>query len=282
MKEHLSILLTCFNRKNKTLRCLRSLGKQDCIYFDKISIYLVDDNSKDGTVDAVKLEFPHVNIIHGTGDLYWTRGMQLAWEHAEKENPDFYLWLNDDVEIYNYCLSELVSCSNEYSHKAIISGVIESFDKSTIIYGGYTANKKIITPNNKMCNIHNLNGNVVLIPRFVYEINGKFDNRFHHDIGDVDYGLRAINNKIKVLTTKVPVGIGEKNPINRLRKSNTTIVKRFNALYSPLGANPNILFYFNQKHYSTFRAVVFYLYLIFINVLSDSLYGIVDRARKSK
>ncbi|NOZ83279.1 MAG: glycosyltransferase, partial [Epsilonproteobacteria bacterium] len=81
----ISILLTCHNRKNKTLRCLRSLKEQvnpneeySCF------VYLVDDGSTDGTTPAICQKFPDVNIIQGTGCLYWYGGMQLAWEHALK------------------------------------------------------------------------------------------------------------------------------------------------------------------------------------------------------
>ena len=73
-----AVLMTCFNRKEKTINCLNNLF--NCFFgvphdFD---VYLVDDASTDGTVAAVRSKFPSVNIINGSGDLYWNKGMFLA------------------------------------------------------------------------------------------------------------------------------------------------------------------------------------------------------------
>lgn len=86
----IAALLTCFNRKEKTLQCLKSLFQvlPGCI------VFLVDDASTDGTSDAVKQLFPEVHIIRGDGNLFWSRGMFTAWKEAVKGN-------------YNYLLVEL-------------------------------------------------------------------------------------------------------------------------------------------------------------------------------
>ena len=46
--------------------------------------------------EAVGKMFPQVHIIKGDGNLFWNRGMYMAWQAAIKEKDyDFYLWLND-------------------------------------------------------------------------------------------------------------------------------------------------------------------------------------------
>ena len=89
--EEFAILLTCYNRKDQTLECLKSL-KKNTLFF---KIFLVDDGSTDGTAKAVSACYPDVNIITGNGQLYWNRGMHLAWETASKNDFDFYIWIND-------------------------------------------------------------------------------------------------------------------------------------------------------------------------------------------
>ena len=79
-----AILLTSYNRKEKTLACLRSVYSQESINTVNVEIYLVDDNSTDGTGEAVKTEFPNVNVFKGSGDLFWAGGMRYAWREAIK------------------------------------------------------------------------------------------------------------------------------------------------------------------------------------------------------
>ncbi|MDO3693629.1 glycosyltransferase family 2 protein [Wenyingzhuangia sp. chi5] len=266
--NNIAVLLTCFNRKQITLRCLNHFFQLR----NDIDVFLVDDNSSDGTYSAIKEHFPQVNIIKGKGDLFWCRGMNIAWKHASEKNKyDFFLWLNDDVILYKDAFEEILKCSEIKEHKAIVSGVIENHDKNKIIYGGFDENKNIIIPKGIMKSITFLNGNFVLIPRFVFEKIGFMDKVFHHDLGDVDYGLRAIKKGIQVMSTTKPIGSCGVNNICRVRLNNSTLLKRFKRLYSPLGSNPNINFYYRKQHKGILNAAVYYLFLIFLNIIPDKL-----------
>ena len=52
--NNLAVLITCHNRKNKTIQCLRNLYKQTDFINFKTEIFLVDDNSTDGTSETIK------------------------------------------------------------------------------------------------------------------------------------------------------------------------------------------------------------------------------------
>ena len=78
----IAVLITSYNRREKTLTCLKNLMEQDEIPGLQLSIYLVDDNSSDGTTEAVRSHYPSVNIIKGTGQLFWAGGMRTAWREA--------------------------------------------------------------------------------------------------------------------------------------------------------------------------------------------------------
>lgn len=263
----IAILLTCFNRQSKTLFCLEKI--YSIVPF--VNVYLVDDNSTDGTAEAIKLRFPQVHLLKGTGNLFWNRGMHLAWNAAAKEDYDFYIWLNDDVELYPCSFSELMHCSKIKNHQAIISGLIELKDSGEIIYGGTDTRKNLIFPNGELNAITNMNGNVVLIPKEVYHFIGNLDPIFHHDLGDVDYGLRARENGIGVFTTRQTIAGGEKNDLCRVRLKNSTVIIRFKRLYSPLGSNPVISFYFRRKHYGLMNASIYFVFLHFLNLIPDIL-----------
>lgn len=265
-----AILLTCFNRKEKTIQCLRSLLKITNYKFD---IYLVDDSSTDGTSEAISEEFPDVQIIKGNGNLYWSRGMHLAWKTASSSfDYDFYIWINDDIFLYDFGINEIFTCSDSVNNKCIISGIIDNIDnQSEILYGGYDKSGKLILPSNTLQEIYHMNGNVVLIPKEVFKKIGNIDPKYHHDLGDGDYGLRAIKNGIKIYSTRVPIASGTINKISRLRKKNTSLLNRFRTLYSPLGSPPSINFYYRKKHFGIVHAILFFIFQHFLILIPDSL-----------
>ena len=261
----IAALLTCFNRKEKTDKCLHSLFRiiPDC------EVYLTDDASTDGTVETVGTKYPQVHILHGDGNLFWSRGMYMAWKEAVQADYDYYLWLNDDIELYPFFLGELLKCNHWGGGECIVSGLIENFDHTQILYGGSDARKRLIQPSDIPQSITFMNGNVVLVPRAVVNKIGIIDPIFHHDLGDVDYGLTANENGIMVLSTTCAIAAGYSNNFCRVRKWGTTLKKRLKKLKSPLGSPPSTNFYFRKKHFGIVNATVYYSYLYIINLLPD-------------
>ena len=79
---NISVLITCHNRKKKTLHILNCLKKQKINKNIKIIIYLVDDGSTDGTANSVKKLYPEIILIKGNGNLFWGGASNLAWKKA--------------------------------------------------------------------------------------------------------------------------------------------------------------------------------------------------------
>ena len=79
---NIAVLLTCFNRKDKTIACLESLlltvKNYNDIANDKanISIFLTDDASTDGTAQAAMkvCQGEDIHIVQGNGNLFWAGG----------------------------------------------------------------------------------------------------------------------------------------------------------------------------------------------------------------
>lgn len=263
----IAAILTCFNRKEKTRKCLDSLFEivPDC------DVYITDDNSTDGTSKMLKQNFPKVYVIAGNGNLFWSRGMYTAWQEAIKDDYDFYLWLNDDVELYSYFFQELMDCYQFCGRNCIITGLIENFEKTEILYGGSDSNKSLLCSDGKPQKVSFMNGNVVLIPKPVVDKIGILDSKLHHDLGDVDYGLTAIEHGIGVYTTRKPIAAGYKNDFCRVRKWGVSLKQRLKILNSPLGSPPSINFYFRKKHFGLLNACAYWCYLYILNVLPDNL-----------
>lgn len=262
----IAALLTCHNRKDKTMACLRSLSQA----IPEADVFLTDDGSTDGTAEAVSKAFPRVQIIGGDGSLYWNRGMRKAWMAARQRDYDYYLWLNDDTVLYDGCLDELLACHRSVGELCIVSGLVEDESRTKTIYGGYDAHNQRLLANGDVQDVVRMNGNVVLVPHKVVERIGILDPYFIHDLGDVDYGLTAREQGIRVVTTRCNVAQGTANDACRIRQHGVSLRQRFRYLNSPLGAPLAQNFYFRRKHFGWLHALAYVSKLIFINLLPDS------------
>lgn len=259
----IAVLITCHNRKDKTLKSLESLYHQEGIggFFDVV-IFLVDDESTDGTKEAILEKFTEVNIIEGNGNLYWNRGMYLAWKTAVAyKDFDFYLWLNDDTFLYPHSVLNLINDAESTQINSVICGSTYSEIDKSISYGGFSENGTLLVPNNILQEAYTFNGNCVLIPRFVFNKIGILDKKFPHAIGDFEYGLRVRKYKLKTYIAKEYVGSCEgykKLPL--WCSPNFTLVQRLKNLYSPLGnSHPYYYFIFENSYYGLLHACKHFL-----------------------
>lgn len=248
----IAALLTCHNRKDKTVSSLKSLFEASLPLGYLFEIFLVDDGSTDGTTDEVRKRFPSVNIISGNGNLYWNGGMRLAWETVSKTKDfDFYLWLNDDTLLDEFALEELFNSYQEVKNKTknesiIVGACRESSDSENFSYGGRTENGPVI-PNGKLQECKYINGNVVLVSKEVFKILGNLSPEYTHSIGDFDYGLRASKLGIRCYSTTKYVAVCPNNESAAWSSPNTPLKQRMKLLFSPKGLNLKEYIVFRKK-----------------------------------
>jgi GT2 family glycosyltransferase len=106
------------------LELLDHISKLSDVHLDEILI--VDDGSFDGTYEKVTKNYPSVQIIQGTGQLFWTGSMALGMSHALKQEADYIFWLNHDCRPASGAADELkkaleltkAGCAGAYCHIA--------------------------------------------------------------------------------------------------------------------------------------------------------------------
>lgn len=242
----IAVAMTCFNRRETTLRCLRSLLAQHDGQVEFV-IYLVDDASTDGTAAAIRLEFPQVHVIAGTGRLFWGGGMHRALCEALRHPADFILWLNDDVALHPGAIALSL---NAYRRTAdtnphqIMAGATTDPETGAITYSGFRRShsrdpsklRRVDPDPERLLHCDTMNGNFVLMPRALAEHLGAIDPAFVHQLGDLDYGYRAraIGAGIRLLS--FPVGTCAANPREMpFRKPGLNLLQRWRAIAGPLG-----------------------------------------------
>ncbi len=207
--QTIAVLMTCHNRRETTIACLDALFGND-LYDITLKVFLVDDGSNDGTTDAVKMHYPAVHVIPGDGNLFWNRGMHLAFEHALKIGFNAYLWLNDDTILNHQAIQQLLQTKLSGTDvETIVVGAICDPATGIRTYGGAGYLDPVfrpflckqLSPNGKPQEVDVFNGNVVLIPNAIARKIGNLDPVFEHGMGDTDYAMRARKLGIKVLMT---------------------------------------------------------------------------------
>lgn len=259
--RRVSLLLAGHNRRELTLRSLRSLSKEQVVDDKVCGTYFLDDGSSDGTAEAVAKEFPSVHVLHGDGSLYWNGGMRVAFQAAMEEGYDAYIWVNDDCLFYPDALHRLLKCA-EYAAEmwgpSIVVGSMLNPRTRGRSYGGIRKRGEgfrlcfeAIEPKENMAQqCDTMNGNFTLIPAEVVKVLGNLDGIFRHQLGDFDYGLRAKQAGFSVVVA--PGYFGECSDNDRggtWRDRKTPLRKRWAHLMSPKGAPPKEWLTYVRRHY---------------------------------
>ena len=270
--KNLAVLLTVHNRREKTLACLSRLFSMKTEGWT-VDVYLTDDGCTDGTPEEVSARFPGVVIVKGDGSLYWNRGMLAAWRRAVSEKDyDAYLWLNDDTILEEGALGELLAASEQHP-EALISGATRSAVTGEVTYGGFDSRERQLAPDGTFRHCATVNGNIVLVSRYVFDRLGYLDPVFTHCMGDVDYGLRANEAGIEVLLMPRYCGTCERNASTpKWRDSSVPFPKRLRALWHPLSySRPPEWFHYKRRHAGLLAACLS-MGSIALNVISPKLW----------
>ena len=261
--KYIATLLTVHNRKEKTLACLSRLFGQRIPKGHVLDVYLTDDGCTDGTPEAIREQFPSVHIIQGDGNLYWNRGMYVAWETASKAKAyDYYLWLNDDTFVYANMMDVLIEASMSKKDEAIIVGATQNAAHTQITYGG-RLNKGLPQPKGQLVEVDHFNGNIVLIPQTVFKKLGNLDWYFTHSKGDFDYGLRAKSQGIKMYQAGEILGECELHErIDKWCNPNVPFKERWKAMWKPNGMLPHETYHLEKRHLGVMAASFHYITII--------------------
>lgn len=108
MMPDVSILVVSYNTRDETLACLRSVDEQTTrSTFETI---VVDNDSKDGSADAIAADFPRVRLIRSAKNLGFAGANNLA---AREATGEFLLLLNPDTVILDGAIDRVVGFARE-------------------------------------------------------------------------------------------------------------------------------------------------------------------------
>jgi GT2 family glycosyltransferase len=253
------VILTCFNRKDKTIRCINSLVNGNSKL--KFSFVVVDDNSSDGTAEELNMLQQNITILAGDGNLYWAGGMRKGIEycHQEKVECDYVLFVNDDVNFYDESISKLIKQEGKNSFVIVGSTCNETGE---LTYGAYKLkdgkNKGQyypVQPGFKGC-CDTFNMNCVLMPKMLFDKMGNFDAVYQHALADLDYGFKISRKGHKIYVSDDYVGICETNTVKGTWKDTSLgRLDRLKKKESIKGSPFKPWFYYLKKNFGLMFAI---------------------------
>lgn len=237
----LSIILVNWKTRDITRGALRSIYEQTVgIDFEVI---VVDNNSQDGSVEMVQIEFPHTILIKNQSNVGFGRANNQALEIAQGQylmflntdtvvlegainklvdyldkNPEAMMvgprLLNSDLTFQHACRRALPNVGNSFFH---LFGLTKIFKKNKLInsYKQYVSDPEITSPTEA------ISGAAMMFRRQVYQEIGGFDEAFFMYGEDLDFCKRIIDRgwRIMYLSNAKIIHFGGKSSGKRKIKS---------------------------------------------------------------
>lgn len=237
------IVAPVHNRKALTLLCLQSLLRINSNGLD-VGIVIVDDGSTDGTSDAIREQFPDVDIVNGDGELWFTEGTNVGVRRALERDPKYILLMNDDQVFDEDFLVTLVETA-ERNPRSVVGSLLLLWDMPHKVFqiapvwstrhGGWRhwQSQTVWTVPEKPWKVDLIVGNCLLVPAEAMRECGLMNSKRYPNFGDAEYTprLRKAGWKL-IVDPRSRVFCQPNTSPGRIR--NMGFAKLFNALFVDL------------------------------------------------
>lgn len=256
----IGVFLTCYNRKEKTLACIHSLARDSEGFH--LQFVLTDDNSTDGTIDALQ-ELPyHLTLLTGDGSLFWNGGMRraLAYGLTHLEEYDYIMLVNDDVVFYPGIVKDLYERLLYHEGEIVVGSTVNQ--EGVMTYGGVQKESDIFAkyslqePTEEPVFCDTFNCNCIFMSKEIFEKAGNLDSHYVHSMGDYDYGLGMKAKGIRIINSQAHVGCCDDNGVaESWRDTSLSRKQRLKRKEGPKGLPRHDWYYYLKKNYGFWTAV---------------------------
>lgn len=210
-----AVIIVSWNVRNYLANCLRSVCAEEKRSGLRLSTWVVDNASTDGSPDLVADLFPHVNLIHNDVNSGYGSANNQGMKTAATEHPRYFLVLNPDTLLGAGSLTHLVNCLDDrpkagmagprliyadgrFQHSAFAFPGIKqlAFDLFPLparLYDSWFNGRyprRYYRPNADPFPVDFPLGASMLVRADVVETTGGFDESFHLYCEEIDWGWR--------------------------------------------------------------------------------------------
>ena len=195
----ISVVLN-FNKREDTLDCLSSLIRNT---YRNNQIIVLDNQSTDGSVEAIRAEFPAVEIIVLEENLGYAGNNNVGIKQALHMGAEWVFILNEDTILDPDCLSNLTAVGESEDRIGIVGPMVYHYDEPDVIQ---TAGGKLSRDWNSVHlakdepdqgqytqphQVDWISGCGIMVRRAVIEQVGVIDERYFYYWEETEWCLRA-------------------------------------------------------------------------------------------
>jgi GT2 family glycosyltransferase len=248
-----NIIMLNYNQFEYTLASINSVLNSD---FENIKLLVIDNGSEKKNYSALLNNLPKDNrlfVKRIDKNIGYVGGINYGLTSALKNEPDFFLIMNNDTIIDKYAIKHLVHTSLQFENNCIVTGKVYRYDNKNLLE---TVGSKSI--NEDQLTFKNLGFNEIdrgqfdsieerdmiddiywLIPSGVYNKLGNYDTDFFFNGESADYALRAKKEGNKLIYTpnaklwhkgSLSVGGRNRNPYLNYWQMRSTLIFRYKHL----------------------------------------------------
>ncbi|MFN0140372.1 MAG: glycosyltransferase [Pyrinomonadaceae bacterium] len=245
----IEVVAAVHNRKQITLQCLKSLSR---LNIDGLAVHsvIVDDGSTDGTSEAIRAEFPEVEIVQGDGSLWYTEGTNVGVRAALKHDPDYVLMINDD-SVFDGDFLKYMAETAERHPRSVVGSLLLLWDQPHKLFqvapvwntwlGGWQHwySQTVWTVPDRPWKVDLIVGNCVLVPVDAFREAGLMNSKRYPNFGDAEFTPRLKRLGWQLLIEPRAHVFCQPNAVpTRIRTMG--LRKMLSALFVELGQNSNL------------------------------------------
>ena len=195
-KPLVTLIITTYNQDKLLEETIKSLKKKT--NYKNYKIILVDDGSKKKIGEIFKKRFRDIDVIINKVNKGFSGANNIGMKYSlQKYFPDYFLLLNDDMEIIDKKSLDKLTIIGESNNKiGILGGQILYTDRTLQNIGnnieGWKINRVTKFKKNSVFNVDSVMGCCFLIKKSVVERIGFLDEIYNpYLLEETDYCLRA-------------------------------------------------------------------------------------------
>ncbi len=210
----ISIVIVSYNVKEYIISCIDSIYKHSKSNYS-FEIVIVDNNSKDDTLDSLNKNFPKISLIKNKYNAGFSPAVNQG---VKKSRGKYILILNPDTLFVEDLLEKLIDKAKNqkalgamgpaivndegivqqsyWRYPSVFNTVLSIFHLDLLNYKKNYKDKKF----DKFSNVESISGAALLIPRVLFnKLKGFNENLFWMEDIDLCYRLNQMNYKIYYL-----------------------------------------------------------------------------------
>lgn len=250
-----------FNSYEETIKCIRNL---QCISYKDYEIIIVDNASKDSSVERIKKEFPLLKLLVSSENLGYAYGNNMGIKYALEKGADYICILNNDVVVEEKFLEPLIDILKsdatigmvgpaicQYNARDTIQSMGAGINLLTGLAQAKHKNKAFSSMAGRDIEVDYLGGACFVVKREVIEKIGFIPENYFLFFEETEFCLKAKRKGFMLICT------GK----SRVYHKGSLTISKFKGLsYYFLCRNRVV---FMRRNANTLERTIFYIYLFF-------------------